>query len=87
MDSSLPGSSVHGISGKNTGVDHHFLLQEIFPTQGLNLQVSCLAGRFFITEPPGKPSKSIGSSNPGWVLQQVLWNALQVQNWYLHYLW
>ena len=59
MDSRLPGSSVHGISGKNTGVDHHFLLQEIFPTQGLNLRVSCLTGRFFITEPPGKPNKSI----------------------------
>ena len=23
--------------GKNTGVGRHFLLQEIFPTQGLNL--------------------------------------------------
>ena len=28
-----------GSSGKNTGVDSHFLLQGIFPTQGLN---SCL---------------------------------------------
>ena len=28
-----PGPSVHG---KNTGVDSHFLLQEIFPTQGSN---------------------------------------------------
>ena len=37
MDSSPPGSSVHGNSpGKNTGVDFHFLLQGIFPTQGLN---------------------------------------------------
>ena len=37
MDCSLPGSSVHGIfPGKNTGVGCHFLLQEIFPTQGLN---------------------------------------------------
>ena len=36
-DCSLPGSSIHGIfSGKNTGVGCHFLLQEIFPTQGLN---------------------------------------------------
>ena len=33
MDCSLPGSSVHG---KNTGVDCHFLLQGIFPTQGSN---------------------------------------------------
>ena len=36
VDCSLPGSSVHGIfPGKNTGMDCHFLLQEIFPTQGL----------------------------------------------------
>ena len=40
MDSSLPGSSVHGIlQGKNTGVGCHFLLQGIFPTQGSNLHL------------------------------------------------
>ena len=38
MDCSLPGSSVHGIfPGNSTGVDCHFLLQRIFPTQGSNL--------------------------------------------------
>ena len=38
MDSSPPGSSVHGIfSGKDTGVGCLFLLQVIFPAQGLNL--------------------------------------------------
>ena len=38
MDSSPPGSFVHGDSpGKSTGVGCHFLLQGIFPTQGLNL--------------------------------------------------
>ena len=37
MDCSLPGSSVHGNSpGKNTGKGCHFLLQEIFSTQGSN---------------------------------------------------
>ena len=40
--------------GKNTGLGCHFLLQGIFPTQGLN-QVSCIAGRFFTSEPPWKP--------------------------------
>ena len=36
MDCSLPGSSVHEDSpGKNTKVGCHALLQEIFPTQGL----------------------------------------------------
>ena len=34
----LSGSSVHGIfPGNSSGVDCHFLLQGIFPTQGLNL--------------------------------------------------
>ena len=37
VDSNLPDSSVHGDSpGKTTGVGCHFLLQEIFPTQGLD---------------------------------------------------
>ena len=38
MDCSPPGCSVHGDSlGMNTGVGSHSLLQEIFPTQSLNL--------------------------------------------------
>ena len=47
--------------GKNTGVDCHFLLQGIFPTQGSNLhyrQNSCGPGitdRLFTAEPVGKP--------------------------------
>ena len=37
MDSSPPGSSVHGDSlGQNTGVGCHSLLQGVFPTQGWN---------------------------------------------------
>ena len=37
MDCSPPDSSLHGNSpGKNTGVDCHAFLQEIFPTQGSN---------------------------------------------------
>ena len=47
VDCSPPGSSVHGDSpGKNTGEGCHFLLQEIFPTQGLN-PFSHIAGGFF----------------------------------------
>ena len=42
-----PGSSVPGDSpGKNAGVGCHFLLQEIFPTEG-STQVSCVAGGIF----------------------------------------
>ena len=43
FDSATPWAVVYqaplsmGFSGKNTGVDCHFLLQGIFPTQGLNL--------------------------------------------------
>ena len=38
VDCSPPGSCVHGDSpGKNTGVDHHALLQGIFPIHGSNL--------------------------------------------------
>ena len=43
MDSSPPGSSVHGDSpGKNTGVGCHALLQRIFLTQGSNPHLLCL---------------------------------------------
>ena len=41
-DYSLLGSSVHGdFPGRNTGVGCHFLLQGIFPTQGLNMSLLC----------------------------------------------
>ena len=64
MGCSLPGFSVHWDSpGKNTGVGCHFLLQGIFLTQGLSSHLlhlieftSALAGRFFTTIPPGKPT-------------------------------
>ena len=39
MDCSLPGSSVHGIVLKNTGVGYHSLLQGIFLIQGSNLDL------------------------------------------------
>ena len=52
MDCSLPGSSVHGISqARILEWVSHSLLQGIFPTQALN-RISCIAGRFFTTEPP-----------------------------------
>ena len=44
--------------GKNTGVGCHFLLQGIFPTQGLNSHLLWLLywqARFFTIESPGKP--------------------------------
>ena len=42
LDCSPPGSSAHGIlPGKNPGVGCHFLLQEMFPTQGWNPGLLC----------------------------------------------
>ena len=59
MDYSPPGSSVHGDSrGKNTGVDCHALLQEIFPTQGSHSCLSCFLHWQLDSLPlvlPGKP--------------------------------
>ena len=55
VDYSLSGSSVHGDSpSKNTEVGCHFLLQVSSQPRD-QTQVSCTAGRFSITEPPGKP--------------------------------
>ena len=59
IDCSPPGSSVHGIlQARILGVGCHALLQGIFPTQGSNLCLlsPALAGGFFTTEPPGKPT-------------------------------
>ena len=48
---------VYGIfPGKATGMGCHFVLQRIFLTQGSNVHLLYhLLGRFFITEPLGKP--------------------------------
>ena len=56
MDNGPPGSSVHGdFPGKNTGVDCHSFLQGS-SCPGDQTQVSCIAGRFLLSEPPGKPT-------------------------------
>ena len=39
MNCSPPGSCPRKFPGKNTGVGCHFLLQGIFPTQGLNMHL------------------------------------------------
>ena len=66
MGCSLTGSSVHGDSpGKNTGVDSHTLLQGNLLDSGIE-PVSpaspALAGGFFTTVLPGKPTASISLS-------------------------
>ena len=62
MDYILTGSSVHGNSGKNTGVGCLCLLKGIFLTQGSNPCLLCLlhwqAGSLPLV-PPGKPLLNI----------------------------
>ena len=56
MDSSPPGSSVHGDSpGKHTGVGCHTLLQGIFPTQEIEPRSLSLQADSLLSDPPGKP--------------------------------
>ena len=57
MDSNLPGSSLWDPPGKNTGVVCRVFLQGIVPSRNQTRvsYVSCIADRFFTTEPPGKP--------------------------------
>ena len=42
--------------GKNTGVGSHFLLQEIFLTQGLNPSLPALQADSLLSQPPEKPT-------------------------------
>ena len=47
--------------GKNTGVGSHFLLQGIFPSQGVNLGLPVLQTDSLLSEPPGKPQNLTNS--------------------------
>ena len=79
MDCSPPGSSVHGISHHKKGC--HFFLWGIFLTQGSDLcllQVSCIAGRFFTAEPPGKDLVVLRAMKSKKQLQEYLRNSLRV---------
>ena len=62
MDCSLPGSSVPGsLQARNTGVGCHALLRESSWLKDWTCisYVSIIAGRFFTTEPPGKPDYNL----------------------------
>ena len=59
MDCSLPGSSVHGIlwARKLEWVAMPSSRESSQPQDGTHASyVSCMAGRFFTTEPQGKPN-------------------------------
>ena len=55
MDYSLPGSSVHGFSRQEYWSGLPFPSPGDLPDPGIKPRSSALAGRFFTTEPPGKP--------------------------------
>ena len=59
MDSSLPGSSVHGIlQEKNTGMGWHFLLLGIFLTQGSKDLPPAFQADSLLSETLGKPQNT-----------------------------
>ena len=62
MNYSLPGSSVHGISQARTPEQVAFPMPVVLPDPGAKpttpvSPVPALAGRFFTTEPSGKPTQ------------------------------
>ena len=59
MDCSPPGYSILGFSSKNTGVDCHALLQDIFLIQGSNLHLLCLLLWQVYSLPIALPGKAI----------------------------
>ena len=64
--------------GKNPGVGCHALLQGIFLMKGTWVScISCIAGGFFTTEPPGKPFIWVyTNSNGAAPSQKWLWRVL-----------
>ena len=80
---SPPGSSVHGISqGRNTGVGCHFLLQGIFPTQGLNRCLLHCRQILYHSEPPGKIGERLDQLYLRWGwLDWLIWSLLQLLQW------
>ena len=60
---SLPGNPLFmGFSRQTYWMGCHFLLQDIFPIQGLNMSPA-LAAQFFTTEPPEKSLWSLTLTN------------------------
>ena len=68
-------------SGKNTGLDCHFLLQEDLPDPGIkSMSVSLtVAGRFFTDEPLGKPFMNEITNKKTWAYSKAFrrtWQSL-----------
>ena len=61
VDCSPPGSFVHGISQQEYWSGLPFPSPGVLPNSGIEPVFPALAGRFFTTEPPGKPVVSEGA--------------------------
>ena len=60
MDCSLPGSSVHGTLQPRILEWVAISFSRDLPHTGIEPMSPALAGRFFTTEPPGKPDEWLG---------------------------
>ena len=75
MNCSLPGSSVHGILQARIlewVAFFFFFPPRDLPDLGIRPASPALAGGFFTTEPPGKPSKSILGKKIGGLFENGL---------------
>ena len=84
MDCSPPGSSIHGIS-QAIILEWSVIScsrESSWPRDQTRVScISCIAGRFFTTEPPGKPIQQVVSAYSNyehmriWIEYQVTWKA------------
>ena len=58
LSHSVISSYLQDFPSKNTGMGCHFLLQELFPTQGSNLHLLHWQADSFTIEPPGSQAKT-----------------------------
>ena len=66
---------------KNTGVGYHYLLQGIFPTQGLNLHLLCLLHLKADSLPPVSPGKpQVSDCNESFALMKSSLNVFYYFN-------
>ena len=56
MDCNLPGSSIHGFAKQEYWSGLPLLSPRDLPDPGIEPVSPALAGGFFVTEPPGKPT-------------------------------
>ena len=88
MDCSLPGSSVHGIfQARILEWVAHFLLQEIFLTQGLNPGLLHCRQMFYHLSHQGSPSgieKSIGIEKAFFLVERYKIDTINLFTWYIY---